>query len=87
MKLFADRSPVMKILDNFVDDSCSSGTCEWVLAISDFKLYIAMQMGTIRRPLDRIDPSTWTDSERRLVFLPGSEKLAIACDGREVGRF
>jgi hypothetical protein len=74
MKLFGDRSPVMKIVDTFVAGSCSSGTCEWVLAISDSKLYIAMQMGTIRRPLDRIDPSTWTDSERRLA--PVCVKLA-----------
>jgi hypothetical protein len=73
MKLFSGRSKpstdtsVMKIVDTYINDSSSSNYREWVLAISNSKLYIAMQMGTICTPLNRIDPSTWTDGERSLA--------------------
>jgi hypothetical protein len=73
MKLFSGRSKpatdtsVMKIVDTHIDDSSSSNYREWVLAISNSKLYIAMQMGTICTPLNRTDLSTWTDGERSLA--------------------
>jgi hypothetical protein len=54
----------MNIVDNFIEDSSSSGICDWVLAIAKSKLYIAMQISTAGEPLVRTDPSIWTDSER-----------------------
>jgi hypothetical protein len=73
MKLFSGRpkpatdTSVMKIVDTHIDDSSSSNYREWLLAISNSKLYIAMQMGTICTSLNRTDPSTWTDDERPLA--------------------